>query len=54
MSENTEMKEYFIRFSLAPRYNKECNESFYYFPSTLISVITFKIIYLKSRKNQQL
>ena len=55
MSKNTEIKENNIPFSLAPKYNKECNELLFYFPSTLISVITFKIIYFKRRKtNNQL
>ncbi len=53
MSKNTEMKEYNISFSLAPKYNKECNELLFDYPSTLISAIPFKIIYFKSRKTNK-
>ncbi len=42
MSKNTEMKEYDIPFSLAPRYNKECNELLFNFPTTAIYEIKFK------------
>ncbi len=42
MSENTELKEYDIPFSLAPRYDKEFTEWLFYFPSTYISEIKFK------------
>jgi hypothetical protein len=45
MSKNTEMKNV-IPSSLAPKYNKECDELLFYFPSTLISVITFKNSYI--------
>jgi hypothetical protein len=48
MSKNTETKEYKIPFSLAPKYNKECNELSYFFPSTFISVITFKNYYISN------
>ncbi len=44
ISKNKEMKEYDISFSLAPKYNKQCTEISYHFPSTLKSVITFKNI----------
>ncbi len=36
------MFEYNIPFNLAPKYNKECNELFYYFPSPAIYEIKFK------------
>ena len=45
----SEIKEYKIPFSLAPKYNKECNELFFYFPSSLISDIRFKDYYLSNR-----
>jgi hypothetical protein len=48
MSENTEIKEYNIPFSLAPRYNKECNELFYYFPTTAIHEIKFKNYFISN------
>ncbi len=52
MPENT---EYNIPFCLAPKYNEECNELSFYFPSSLISFITLKIIIFQSRKtNNQL
>jgi hypothetical protein len=43
-TENREIKEYNIPFSLAPKYNKESNEILFHFPSTSISEIKFKII----------
>ncbi len=44
----SEIKEYKIPFSLAPKYNRECNELFFYFPSSLISDITFKNYYISN------
>ncbi len=40
-SKNAEIKEHNTFFGLAPKYNKECSELLFYFPSTLISGITF-------------
>jgi hypothetical protein len=48
MSKNTEIKRNSIPFSLAPKYNNECNELLYYFPSTLISVITIKNYFISN------
>jgi hypothetical protein len=47
------MKEYDIPFSLAPKYNKEFTELFYYSPSTAIYEIKFKSILFQITENQQ-
>ena len=41
-------KEYKIPFSLAPKYKKEYNELFFFFPPSLISEISFKNYYISN------
>ena len=44
----SEIKEYKIPFSLAPKYDNECKELLFYFPSSLISEIIFKNYYISN------
>jgi hypothetical protein len=37
-----------IPYILAPKYNKECNELLFYFPSSLIPEITFKNYFISN------
>ena len=42
MSKNKKFKECNIPYVLAPKFNKECNELLFYFPSSLIPDMTFE------------
>jgi hypothetical protein len=53
MSENTELKEYNVSYSLAPKYDKECNKLFYYFPWSSIFEIKFKNKIISNQVSQQ-
>ena len=44
------MFEYNLPFVLAPKFNKECNELYFYFPlSSFMTDITFKDYYISNR-----
>ena len=48
MSKNKKIKEYNIPYILAPKYNKECNELLFYFPSSLLPEIIFENYYISN------